>query len=72
MFWYQEYYYRSSRVFVFNPGGNTFRHTANNKIIAAGFHQTPVEDFFNLLIFINAAIVSIQCRINGFKKLVKG
>ena len=59
------------RILMVDPRGHTFRHPADDQIVAVGFQQAVVEDFFNGLIFLDAFIVSKEGRVGCFQKLVE-
>ena len=60
------------RIFVFYPGGDTFRHTADDEIVVVRLKQAVMKDVFDLLSLPDVLIVSEQSGIGCIKKLVKG
>ena len=59
------------RVFAVDPGGDAFRHAANDEIVVVGFQQTIVKKFQNGLFFFNAAVVSVERWIGGVEKFIE-
>ena len=59
------------RVFVVDPRDNAFRHPTDDQIVVVDFQQTVMEDFLNVLVLLDAFIVSKESRINRFQKFIK-
>ena len=50
---------------------NAFRHPTDDQIVVVDFQQTVMEDFLNVLVLLDAFIVSKESRINRFQKFIK-